>query len=46
MLAFLRRHQPRNAALAALYWVLAVAAALGILFVIFYFLDNFLPGQF
>jgi hypothetical protein len=46
MLAFLRRHQPRNPALAVLFWLVLLAAAIGILFVIFYFLDNFLPAQF
>jgi hypothetical protein len=46
MIAFLRRHQPRSKAVAVLYWVVAVAVALGILLVIFYFLDNFLPAQF
>jgi hypothetical protein len=46
MLAFLRRYQPRNPALAVLFWLVVVAVALGILFVIFYFLDNLLPAQF
>jgi hypothetical protein len=46
MFAFLRRHQPRNPALAALFWLALLAAALAILFVIFYFLDGFLPAQF
>jgi hypothetical protein len=45
MFAWLRRHQPRNAVLVVLYWVVAVAVAVAILFVIFYWLDNFLPGQ-
>jgi hypothetical protein len=46
MLAFLRRHQPRNPALAVLFWLVLFAAVIAILFVIFYFLDNFLPAQF
>jgi hypothetical protein len=45
MFAWLRRHQPRNVVLVVLYWLVAVAVALAILFVIFYWLDNFLPGQ-
>jgi hypothetical protein len=45
MFAFLRRHQPRNVVLAILYWSAATLIALGALFVAFYFLDNFLPGQ-
>jgi hypothetical protein len=45
MLGFLRRRQPRNPVLAVLFWALAVVVALGLLFVLFYWLDNFLPGQ-
>lgn len=45
MFAFLRRHQPGNALLAILYWAGAMVVVLGLLFVAFYFLDNFLPGQ-
>ncbi|MGH2676035.1 MAG: hypothetical protein ACRDKA_00670 [Actinomycetota bacterium] len=45
MLGWLRRRQPRNPALAILYWAVATLVALAILFVLFYWLDNFLPGQ-
>jgi hypothetical protein len=45
MFAFLRRHQPRNPMLAVLYWVAATLVVLAVLFVAFYYLDNFLPGQ-
>jgi hypothetical protein len=45
MFAFLRKHQPRSALLAVLYWAGATLVALGLLFVAFYYLDNFLPGQ-
>lgn len=45
MIGFLRRHQPRNPVLAVLFWIAAIVVALVILFVAFYYLDNFLPGQ-
>lgn len=45
MVGWLRRYQPRNPVLAVLYWVVATLVALAVLFVIFYWLDNFLPGQ-
>ena len=45
MIGFLRRRQPRNAVLRTLYWVLLLAVALAVLFVIFYFADDLLPGQ-
>jgi hypothetical protein len=45
MFALLRRHQPRNPVLAVLYWVGATLLAVALLFVAFYYLDNFLPGQ-
>jgi hypothetical protein len=45
MVPFFGRFQPRNPALAVVYWVLVVAALLGVLFVVFFFLDNYLPGQ-
>ncbi|HZA60137.1 MAG TPA: hypothetical protein VE754_00460 [Actinomycetota bacterium] len=45
MIGFLRRRQPRNPFLAVVFWVLILAVTLGILFVAFYFLDNYLPGQ-
>ncbi|HEX2025582.1 MAG TPA: hypothetical protein VHH92_04215 [Actinomycetota bacterium] len=44
MFAFLRRHQPQNPVLAVLYWVVAVAIAMALLFFAFYWLDNYLPG--
>ncbi len=44
MFGLLRRHQPGNPVLAALYWLVIVAAALAILFAVFWQLDNFLPG--
>jgi hypothetical protein len=45
MFAWLRRHRPRNPGLAILYWAGLTLAALLVLFVIFYFLDDYLPGQ-
>lgn len=45
MLGFLRRRQPRNPILAVLYWIATTAVALAVLFALFYWLDNFLPGQ-
>ncbi|HZB03987.1 MAG TPA: hypothetical protein VE737_06655 [Actinomycetota bacterium] len=45
MLGFLRRRQPRNPLLAVLFWAAATLIALAVLFVLFYWLDNFLPGQ-
>jgi hypothetical protein len=45
MLGFLRRRQPRNPFLAVLFWAGATLLALAVLFVLFYWLDNFLPGQ-
>lgn len=45
MLGWLRRLQPRNPALAVLFWIMATLIALAILFVLFYWLDNYLPGQ-
>ena len=45
MLGFLRRRQPRNPLLAVLFWGTATLIALAVLFVLFYWLDNFLPGQ-
>ena len=46
MFAWLRRHRPRNVFLAILYWAGLTLMALAVLFVIFYQLDEFLPGQF
>jgi hypothetical protein len=46
MMGFLRRRQPRNPVLAVVYWLLILAVVLGILFVAFFYLDNFLPAQF
>jgi hypothetical protein len=45
MFGWLRRHQPNNPVLAILYWAGATLAALLVLFLIFYFLDDYLPGQ-
>ncbi|HEV3475116.1 MAG TPA: hypothetical protein VG602_07105 [Actinomycetota bacterium] len=45
MFAWLRRHRPSNPWLAILYWAVVTLAALLGLFVIFYFLDDYLPGQ-
>jgi hypothetical protein len=45
MIGFLRRRQPRNPVLRALYWAVMLVVALAILFVIFYFADDLLPGQ-
>ncbi len=45
MLGWLRRLQPRNPVLAVLFWLVATLIALAALFVLFYWLDNYLPGQ-
>ncbi|MGH2654267.1 MAG: hypothetical protein ACRDHV_07970 [Actinomycetota bacterium] len=45
MLGWLRRRQPRNPVLAVLFWMVATLIALAVLFVLFYWLDNYLPGQ-
>ena len=45
MFAWLRRHQPNHPLLAVLYWAGATLVALLVLFLIFYFLDDYLPGQ-
>jgi hypothetical protein len=45
MLGWLRRLQPRNPVLAVLFWMVATLIALAVLFVLFYWLDNYLPGQ-
>jgi hypothetical protein len=45
MLGWLRRRQPRNPVLAVMFWVVATLIALAVLFVLFYWLDNYLPGQ-
>lgn len=45
MIGFLRRRQPRSPLLRVLYWLVVLAVAVGILFVIFYFADDLLPGQ-
>jgi hypothetical protein len=41
VIGFLRRFQPGNAVLAVLYWVVLAAVAVAILFVIFFFLDDY-----
>jgi hypothetical protein len=45
MIGFLRRRQPQNLILRALYWIVLLSVVLGVLFVIFYFADDLLPGQ-
>jgi len=45
MIGWLRRLQPRNPVLAVLFWMVATLVALAVLFVLFYWLDNYLPGQ-
>ncbi len=45
MFTWLRRHQPGNPLLMALYWIVLTVLALAVLFVLFYWLDNYLPGQ-
>lgn len=45
MVPFLGRFQPRNPFLAAAYWVLVLVAILAVLFAVFFFLDDYLPGQ-
>lgn len=45
MIRFLRRHQPRALPLAILYWTAITLAVLAGLFTIFFYVDNFLPGQ-
>lgn len=45
MVPLFGRFQPRTPVLAALYWVLVVLVLLGLLFALFFFLDDFLPGQ-
>jgi hypothetical protein len=45
MIGWLRRFQPVNPVLAVLYWMALTLVALAVLFVLFYWLDNYLPGQ-
>jgi hypothetical protein len=45
MIGWLRRFQPVNTVLAVLYWMALTLVALAVLFVLFYWLDNYLPGQ-
>jgi hypothetical protein len=45
MIRWLRRFQPDNPVLAVLYWMALTLLALAVLFVLFYWLDNYLPGQ-
>lgn len=40
MIGFLRRFQPRNPALAVLYWLALLAAAVAVLFGLFFLLDS------
>jgi uncharacterized membrane protein len=45
VIGFLRRRQPQSLALRFIYWLLLLLVVLGLLFVIFYFADDLLPGQ-
>ena len=45
MVPLLGRFQPRNPFLAVVYWIIVVVAALAVLFAVFFFLDDYLPGQ-
>jgi hypothetical protein len=45
MVPLLGRFRPRNPFLAALYWIVVVIALLAVLFALFFFLDDYLPGQ-
>jgi hypothetical protein len=45
MVPFFGRFQPRTPLLAAVYWVLVVVVLLGLLSAVFFFLDDYLPGQ-
>jgi uncharacterized membrane protein len=45
VIGFLRRRQPRSLALRFIYWFLLLLVVLGLLFVLFYFADDLLPGQ-
>lgn len=40
MIRLLRRFQPQNAALATLYWLAWFAVAVGLLFLLYYYLDT------
>ena len=47
MFGWLRRRQPRNVALAVLYWTVLTVAAFALLFVLFYYVvDPLLPAMF
>ena len=45
MVPFLGRYQPRNPFLAVAYWIIVVVVALAVLSALFFFLDDYLPGQ-
>lgn len=45
MTRLLRRLQPGNPVLAVLFWVAVMVVVLAALFLMFFFLDNYLPGQ-
>jgi hypothetical protein len=45
VIGFLRRRQPRNPVARVLYWILLLLVVLALLFVVFYFADDLLPGQ-
>ncbi len=42
MFRLLRRYQPRNVVLVALYWALVVVAIVSALFLLFFYLDSVL----
>ena len=44
MFRLLRRHQPKAPVLAILYWTGVTVFTLAILFVVFFYVDRFLPG--
>jgi hypothetical protein len=47
MFGWLRRRQPRNVALAILYWTVLTVTAFALLFVLFYYVvDPLLPAMF
>jgi hypothetical protein len=45
MVPLFGRFQPRSRVLAVLYWLLVVVVVLVVLFAVFFYLDNYLPGQ-
>jgi hypothetical protein len=45
VIRLLRRLRPVNPVLAVLFWAAVVVVLLAALFLVFFFLDNYLPGQ-